>query len=405
MEALARRLNSAPAARRPSEPVPVALVITDLDIGGAERALVALATGLDRSRWNPLVVALGPEAELAPTLRAAGIPTVCLGVRKSRPLSALVQLVRALRRHRPALIQSFLFHANLASRLAAPWADRPWVVGGLRVAERGKRWHLLLDRWTQRWTAGSVCVSRGVERFSRTEGKIDGCRLAVIPNGVDPRPFDQAEPLDRSSLGVPPDATFALAVGRLEPQKGWGVLLDAMRQAPPGMVLAIAGDGPEESGLKARCREDPSLCDRVRWLGRRDDVPALLATADLMVLASLWEGMPNVLLEAMAARRAVVATDVEGSAEVVVPGETGWLVPSGDADALARALHQAAADPDLLRTMGEAGRCRVEARFTLPAMVRAYDRLWTRLLGYEDGPAPTPASGIRLGESWSPGRP
>jgi starch synthase (maltosyl-transferring) len=388
-------LKFAPALRRPAAAVPIALVITDLDVGGAERALVALATGLDRARWAPAVVCLAGEGVLADPLRAAGIPTTCLNARRWRPARAVLGLAGALRRQRPALVQSFLFHANLAARLAAPLAGRPWVVGGLRVAEHEKRWHLRLDRLTQRLTAGSVCVSRGVERFSRGAGGLDGCRLAVIPNGIDPAPYDRARPADRASLGIPPDALLALVVGRLERQKGVSVLLDALAADGPDLRLAVVGDGPEASVLRARTEADERLRSRVHWLGRRDDVPALLATADLLVLPSLWEGMPNAVLEAMAARRAVVATAVEGSDELVIPGETGWLVPAGDAPALAAALREAVADRERLRAFGAAGRERVERRFSQAAVVRAYDRLWSRLLGFEDGPFKTPLSDIR----------
>ena len=112
-------------------------------------------------------------------------------------------------------------------------------------------------------------------------------------------------------------------------------------------------------------------------------MPALLGAADVLVLASLWEGMPNVVLEAMAARRAVVATAVEGSEDLVTPGQTGWLVPPHDPPALGQALLEAASDPARRRRYGAAGRARVEAEFSLECMVTAYERLWAGLLGLE----------------------
>src|SRR5947209_7989435 len=115
MQPLARRLATAPRQPWPDHPVPITLVITDLDVGGAERALVALATGLDRRRWFPSVVCLDDEGELVAPLRDAGIETACLGVERSRPIEAVRRLARAFRRLRPELVQSFLFHANVAS--------------------------------------------------------------------------------------------------------------------------------------------------------------------------------------------------------------------------------------------------------------------------------------------------
>lgn len=388
MQPLAHRLATGPRRPWPDRPIPITLAITDLDVGGAERALVALATGLDRRRWHPSVACLGSDGALAGPLRAAGIETVCLGVSRRRPLHAIRRLTGAFHRFRPELVQSFLFHANVAGRLAAPMAGRPWVVGGLRVAEHQRRWHLALDRLTTRLSAGEVCVSEGVLRFARDRGGIDPGRLTVIPNGVDPRPFDDAGPADRAALGVPPDATLALFVGRLDVQKGVPILLRAaaeVAKADPRWHLALVGDGPGRDSV-TRAVASPGLRGRVHWLGRRDDVPALLKAADLLVLPSLWEGMPNVVLEAMAARRAVVATAVEGTEDLVVPGVTGWLVPPTDPQALAAALVEAASDRDRLGRFGEAGRARVEAHFTPGRVVDAYERLWAGLLGYESPP-------------------
>ena len=389
MQPLARRLATAPRNAWPTGPVPVSLVITDLDVGGAERAMVALATGLDRRRWLPNVIALDGEGALAGPLRSSGIAVECLGVDRGRPVRAVRLLAGALRRARPRLVQSFLFHANVAARLAAPLAGRPWVVGGLRVAERQRRWHPTLDRLTGALSTGSVCVSEGVRRFSRDVGRLDPDRLVVIPNGVDPVLFDRAQGVDLASIGVPPDAFLTLYVGRLDPQKGLGYLLGAaskVAEVRPDWHLALVGDGPDRDALRSRSEDDPTLEGRVHWLGRRDDVPALLKGADVLVLPSLWEGMPNVVLEAMAARLAVVGTAVEGTEELIIPDRTGWLVPPGDAGALAVALLDAADDPSRLHRFGEAARDRVEASFTPGRVVEAYERLWAGVLGLEFSP-------------------
>jgi starch synthase (maltosyl-transferring) len=383
---LTSRLAEGPRRPWPDTPVPVALVITDLNVGGAERMLVALATHLDRRRWRPAVICLDHPGPLAGVLCNAGVEVDCLGASPRRPLQALRRLTRSFRRHAPRLVQSFLFHANVAARLAAPWAGAPWVLGGLRVAEHQKRWHRVLDRLTARLAAGSVCVSRGVERFSRDVVGLPAERLTVIPNGVDPATFDPVEPVPRAGLGVPPGADVVLSIGRLDAQKGVADLLDAAEWViarRPEWHLVLVGDGPERPWLLARLAARPALAERVHWLGRRDDVPALLAAADLLVLASHWEGMPNVVLEAMAARRPVVATAVEGSEDLVTPGQSGWLVTPRDPAALGQALLEAALDPDRRYRYGAAGRARVEAEFAVEGMVTAYERLWGGLLGLE----------------------
>src|SRR5262249_33776346 len=128
VQTLTRRLETVVRRPWPDGPVPVSLVITDLDVGGAERALVALATRLDRRRSEPTVLCLGPEGRLVAPLRASDIALECLDVNRRRPVRAVLQLGGALRRHAPRLVQSFLFHANVAARLAAPLARVPWVV-------------------------------------------------------------------------------------------------------------------------------------------------------------------------------------------------------------------------------------------------------------------------------------
>ncbi len=332
---------------------------------------------------------LSREGALVEPLRAAGISVESLHVNRRRPLQAVQLVARALQRSKPRLVQSFLFHANVATKLAAPFAGSPWVVGGLRVAERQQGWHLTVDRLTSGLSAGAVCVSAGVRRFSIEVGKLNSDRLAVITNGVDVDLIDRAPVIDRTHLGIASDSFLTLYVGRLNPQKGLEFLLEAAAivvEARPDWHLSLVGDGPLRESLLIQADAYTALQGRVHWLGRRDDVPGLLKGADLMVLPSLWEGMPNVVLEAMAARLAVVGTKVEGTEDLVVPDETGWLVPPADPEALAAILLDAATDRDRLRQFGEAGRARVEAKFTPARVSEAYERLWAGILGLEFSP-------------------
>jgi starch synthase (maltosyl-transferring) len=367
----------------PTEPVAVALVITDLDVGGAERALVALATGLDRSRWRPKVFCLGKPGALVHKLESAQIPCECLNASPRNPAWAIGGLAFALCRFRPRIVQSFLFHANLAARLAARLAGFPLVLSGIRVAERRKEWHLRLDHATARLVTGYVCVSRGVARFSVDVARLDLDDLVVIPNGIDTTPYEEAQAVGRKGLGIPEHAHLAIFVGRLDAQKGLPDLLSAAERViaeRPDWYLAIVGDGPERPWLIEQISTRPLLRDRVHFLGHRSDVPSLLAAADMLVLPSLWEGMPNVILEAMAAGLPVIGTAVEGTDELVIPGESGWLVPTHDPAALAATLIDAANSPETAKRFGQAGYCRIKEHFSLDATVRAYEKLWAGLL-------------------------
>jgi glycosyltransferase involved in cell wall biosynthesis len=360
-------------------------VITDLNVGGAERALTSLAVRLNPQRWRPIVFCLDKTGSLADVLLEAKVPCVCLGVRRWNPIQAVVRLARGLRRFKPQLAQSFMFHANLATRFAAPWAGFPWVIGGLRVAEHHKRWHLTLDRLTAPLSTGSVCVSQGVLRFSRDIGWLDPARLTVVPNGIEIAPFDAAIPIPRTALGIPDHAHLALYVGRLDRQKGLPDLLGAAEQViskNPDWHLALAGDGPCRDWLQQQIANRTALSGKVHWLGRRDDIPQVLKSADVLVHASLWEGMPNSVLEAMAAGIAVIGTTVEGTEDLVITGQTGWLVPPHDATTLARVLLEAAEAPDRLKRYGQAGRLRAEQQFSIERTVSAYEHLWAGVLGY-----------------------
>lgn len=387
MESLASRLRRPERLPRPQAPTPIALAITDLDVGGAERMLTELALRIDRRAYEPTVVCLAGEGDFAAALTGHGVPVVCLNVNRKRPIAAIRALARVFRERRPQLVQSFLFHANVASRLAARLAGTPWVVSGTRVAERRSALHPLVDRITAHLCCGTVCVSEGVREFTRFEGRWPAERLAVIPNGIDVRLYDAIEPIPRSELEVADSAPVALFAGRLEEQKGLVYLLDAALEATerlPEWRLLIAGSGPLETELRDRVRHSEPLRKCLRFLGKRSDLPRVMRTADLLVLPSLWEGMPNVVLEAMALSRGVVATRAEGSRELVLDGETGRLVPLRDPHALAEAIVDLHSNQSLLETYGRNGRARVEAEFGLDRMVRSYESLWAMVLGLED---------------------
>ena len=382
----------------PDRPVRMALAITELEVGGAERALVALAKGIDRRRFDPSVVCLGDEGPLVQVLRESGIETIVLGASPRRPIRGVAALARALKSISPQIVQSFLFHANVSARVAAIFAGRPIVVGGMRVAEREKTWHVLLESLSSGLAAGSVCVSHGVWRFARFECRIPSERLVVIPNAIDPVAYDHAEPIAKTELGLSEDSFVALFVGRLDRQKGIEHLLDAAEiviKEHDHWRLLIVGEGPEAERVDSAIEASSSMRGRVLRTGRRDDVPRLLKTCNYLVLPSLWEGMPNVVLEAMAAGRAVIATNVEGSEELVVPGETGRLVPPGDSASLARALIEAARNPGEIRAMGAAARVRVGESYRPETIIQAYEQLWASLLGLEYEAPRSPEASVK----------
>jgi glycosyltransferase involved in cell wall biosynthesis len=186
----------------------------------------------------------------------------------------------------------------------------------------------------------------------------------------------------RRTFGVQAQGLLVGTVGRLHPQKGFASLLAAVarvRERLPAIRLLLVGGGALRRDLVARA-EALGLAEVVIFAGSRGDVPEILAALDLFVLPSLWEGLPNAVLEAMAAGLPVVATAAGGTPEVVVDGETGLLVPPGDVTALAEAIERLLRDPGLRRKMGEAGRKRVEGHFTIEQTVAQTVALYETLL-------------------------
>jgi glycosyltransferase involved in cell wall biosynthesis len=366
-----------------SVPTPIAFCITELDRGGAERALTRLALGLDRSRWQPRVYCLGPRGCFADELEAGGVTVECFGGRGmlSAPI-VLIRLTRALRRFRPAILQTFLFHANFLGRLAGRMARVPRIVSGIRVAERRCRWHVSLDYWTNWLVDHNVCVSQGVADFASNVMRLRRDKLSVIPNGVDYQRFATASSADLRSLGIPDGSRVIISVARLDEQKGIAFLLEAAEtvcQDDPNAHFLIAGDGPDRARLTA-IAEQRGVTNNVHFVGNRDDVSNMLAASDLFVLPSLWEGMPNALLEAMAAGLPVIATDVEGSRELIESGVNGLLVPAASPVPLAAAIRSILGNVQFGATLARASQNTIEKRFTEESVVSAYDELYRSLL-------------------------
>jgi glycosyltransferase involved in cell wall biosynthesis len=357
-------------------------LIPTLDRAGAEKQMVLLATGLPRERFRVEVAALTRLGPLEAELRAADVPVTALGKRfKVDPL-ALARLVRFLRAGRFDVIQTWIFAGNTYGRVAARLVRVPVVVTAEMAVDLWKSpRELAIDRWLARYTDRVVGNSQAVVDFYRRIG-IPEKWLALIRSGIGP---EEPPAVDRAAVrtafGWPPDAPLLLFAGRLAPQKGVDGLIaaiDLVQYNVPQLRVLIAGDGPMRAQLEATAAAF-RLGGMVRFAGHRDDVPRLLAAADLLVLPSLYEGLPNVVLEAMRFSKPVVATAAPGTTEVVNDGETGLLVPLRDPPALAQAIRTLVEDPERARRLGAAGRERVAADFRAETMIDAYASLYEEL--------------------------
>lgn len=359
-------------------------IIPTLERGGAEKQLVLLATGLPRDEFEVQVCALTRGGPLETDLRAAGIPLAIIGKRwKFDPL-AWWQLRRHITQVRPDIVQTWLFTANAYGRTAALAAGVKKIVASERCVDSWKGAHeLWIDRLLARRTDAIVCNSRGVEQFYRHQG-IDASKLRVIHNGIGPAaPSGATRDGLLAELGLPSNVRLIGAVGRLWQQKRVKDLIwaaDLLKVIRSDVHLVILGDGPQRKALE-RYRELCHIEDQVHFLGARNDVARWMPHFEVLWLGSSFEGLPNVVMEAMASGVPVVATDIAGTNELVVHGQTGFLVPVGDRAGLARFTNKILDDSALAARLGTAGRERIGQEFTLAAMVEKHAALYRELVG------------------------
>lgn len=378
----------------------VAIFLPGLGTGGAERSLSESLPGLIERGLQPTVICLHRRQEgVHGRIEALQVPVIQLaGNRVHTRVAEARRVVRALR---PALVHTTLFEANLVGRLATVGTDVPVLTSlvsppydlqrlpadssraGFRAAQAieavGGR--LLTDHFH--------AVSIAVKKAAMTNLHVGANRITVIERGRDAGRLGCQSPARRRSsrdtLGLTPERPVILAVGRREHVKGHRHLVtavDILRQRFPEVLLMIAGREGSASDELERFVADRGIEQYVRFLGHREDIPELLAAVDLLALPSLSEGLPGVVIEAMALKIPVVASDIPAVAEVT-GGDTAVLVPPGDAGALAEALAALLADRKRAEALAEAGRRRYLAHYTLDRMVERTWSLYQRLAAGE----------------------
>ena len=365
-------------------------VITGTGVGGAEKMLYHTIKGLDPACYRVRLCSLKKKGVYANRLETEGVDVHSLNMRDEDTLAGwfdslrvLVLLFMYFLKERPAIVHSFLFRANIIARIAAFLSGVPVVISSVRVMGGEKRYCHIIERVTSFMTDHYATVSDQVKAHIIQKARISEKKISTIYNGVSVRRapvFDKAEFM--KDCGLKTDDRILMTAGRLHRQKGYDHLIQAMpmvQAAFPTVTLLILGEGDEENNLKKLARS-LELTDRIQFMGLRPDVDRILHCIDLFVLPSRWEGLPNVVLEAMAAGKPVVATEVGGIPELVVHGVTGVIVPPQDVHALAEAIKALLSDEPRALTMGAAGRERVQRHFGIDAMIAKTEALYQELL-------------------------
>jgi glycosyltransferase involved in cell wall biosynthesis len=366
-----------------------AMTIPGLDrVGGAEQQAISLAKGLRRRGWRVSVVALsGTGGAAAAELAHAGIAFLSLQMRKGlADPRGWIRFQRWLWREQPDVLHAHLPHAAWLARWSRLAAPVPIVVDTLHSSSTGtmgRHFGYSCSRWLPDHV---TAVSQATAASHLAAGMVSESKLSVVWNGIDVdrwQPDAQERAQARAELGIR-DEFLWLAVGRLEAVKDYPCLLRAMIRTPERARLLVLGAGPQEDRL-TELAEWLGLKRRVRFAGFEPNVARWMRAADGFVLSSRYEGLPMVLLEAGACGVPIVATDVPGTREVVVDGETGWLAPAGDAEELAKTMMRLMRmPPDARHAMGERARRHVAEHFSLEAALDRWERLYANLLEWKN---------------------
>jgi glycosyltransferase involved in cell wall biosynthesis len=370
------------------EKVTIAFVESSLSSGGSHRTLFNLIRGLDKDKFRPVLCCLYGPGPLGERLQAEGYHLYHDLIHTKYDPRSVLKVAAVLQRERPCVLYMTNALLNVVvGRLAAFVARVPLCVTiihsyGLpdhKVTRSGLANRMLLPHFDL-----VIAVAEMHKTYLISSQHIPARKISVVYNGVDLHQF--ARPVDaravRHNLQIPDGTKVVGIIASLWPWKAHNVFLRAaatLLKELPDTYFVIAGDGPERNKLERMAR-NLGVTDHVRFLGRVDDVPALLQSLDLSVLTSVTEAFPLALLESMAAARPVVATSVGSVPELVVDGMTGFLVPPGAPDQLAQAMLRVLRNPELAQRLGEEGRRSVEQKFTVERMISRTESLLLELV-------------------------
>ena len=361
----------------------VAFIVTRLELAGAEKQLVQIATGLQERGWQVSVLSMLPPIAYEQELRKKGITLATLGMeRGSANPSYLFKAASIFRTWKPQVLCTFNYHADVLGRFAGKLAGIPVITSSIRNENFGGGFRDALIKYTNVLAPQMTTNSTLAAKSLIGRGLIAEKNMHVIPNGIKLEPYTfnpRARDALRSEWGIQEDEFVWLAVGRLEEQKDFKTLLQAFGKLFSGRLL-IAGEGPMLGEFKTDVN-NLGLKERVKFLGLRKDVPHVLSAADAFVLSSAWEGLPNVVMEALAAAKPVVATDVGGVRELVEENKSGFIVPAKSPGALAAALQKLMMLTPAQRTeMGRHGFEHVKKTYSLESVTSQWEQFFLELM-------------------------
>jgi glycosyltransferase involved in cell wall biosynthesis len=351
---------------------------------GAEEHILQLLRGLDRERFR-LHLACPPElARLLASDLPADVQVFQLTLDHLSDLSGAWKLAQVCRRHRIQILHAHMFRAALFASPIGRLTGVPVIIETAHIREiwrQGWKSSFVIDRLADKCVDNMIAVSEAIARYLINDKHLSPNKISVIRTAADLSRFRlAAQPSVELKLaaGFDRDDRLVVLAGRLEPQKGHRVLLEALpevlQQFPQVRVLFL-GEGSLREGLESYAAGH-GLAHAVRFMGFQPNPQDWFALAEFSILPSFYEGLPMTVIESLAVGRAVVATAVDGTPEIVLDGKTGLLVPPGDSAALAKSMCRLLQDPELAQKFGRAGRDFVVANFTTEKLIRSTEALY-----------------------------
>jgi glycosyltransferase involved in cell wall biosynthesis len=366
-------------------------IITGLSTGGAETMLVKLLANMKKDRFDSSVVSLTTDGELAADIRAMGVPVLSLGMRPGFfAILSFIRLIKILRKERPDIVQTWLYHSDLAGFLASRIAGKARVCWNLRCSFMGDNYYQGLRglvfkilAWLSSYCDGIVVNSNTGKELHINLG-YSNANWHLLPNGFDTnrfKPDPEARGQLRQQLGIPIGASIIGLIGRFDPVKGHEIFFDAAAQlitTHPDTHFLLAGEGCLADNISLTGLIPDCLVKQIHLLGIRKDIPQITATLDIANCVSIGEGFPNVVGEAMSCGTPCVVTDVGDCREIV--GSTGTVIPTNDAVSLTEAWREfLGAPPLVMQTLRETSRERIKVHYSIEAITNRYEEFYESL--------------------------
>jgi len=359
-------------------------IIGGLSKGGAERQLYELVKSINRDKFDPVVISLSEGGYWSKEIQKLNIQLIEIPRKKNKEFKRLFKLIKLLKSMKPDIVHTYMFSANSYGRIAAILTRVPIIIASERsLPEIGKdksRYQISIDKLFASFSHGIICNSYVANKILITKYSFDTKKVFTVHNGIDVGLFFRENSKNQKKLARKVVGT----IGRIDALKNHKLLLDMAKNVldksnNKDIKFLIVGEGPLRDELE-RHSQNLGIENKIVFTGERNDIPDLLQMMDVFVLTSNWEGLSNAIMEAMASSLPCVATDVGGNSELVLDGETGYIVSPNDPGAAAQKVLYLINDRLLAKEMGVKGRKRIEESFSAIKMIKNTEEVYDKLL-------------------------